>query len=189
MGVTVMAGRALAIMIVAVGPVVACAVESDDPPVAEATTTEVPASEDEASEDEATTTEAPTQDVYAIGETAHTSVFDVTVHQVVDPWESTNQFETPAEGHRYVAVEASLTNTEGDELETWSSLLGAEMTDNQGRPWNPAFAGTELPALDGDVGRGMTRRGWVVFEVTADATGFMLRIKGELTATGSLFAL
>lgn len=35
----------------------------------------------------------------------------------------------------------------------------------------------------------MTRRGWVVFEVGDDATGITLRLKGGLTATGSLFDL
>jgi hypothetical protein len=134
--------------------------------------------------------EAPTQDVYAVGDTAHTDVFDVTVNQVVDPWTSTNQFETPAEGHRFVAVEVSLVNTEGeDEITTWSSILGAELTDGQGRPWDVALAGTELPQLDGDVGKGMTRRGWVVFEVGGDATELQLRLKGSVTATGSLFQL
>src|SRR5699024_2356585 len=45
-----------------------------------------------------TTAAAPTQDVYAVGETAHTGVFDVTVHTVVSPWESGNQFEVAQPG-------------------------------------------------------------------------------------------
>jgi hypothetical protein len=172
----------------------ACASEGE-PLVASGSTTTEEEVEDETTQSVSTTTaepattEPPSQNIYSIGDTAHTSVFDVTVHQVVSPWQSTNQFETPQAGRHFVAVEASLTNTEGDELETWSSLLGAELTDTQGRPWEVAFAGTELPSLDGDVGRGMTRRGWVVFEVADDASGLLLRLKGELTATGSLFDL
>lgn len=159
------------------------------------TTTEAPTTTTEeatttTTEEETTTTAAaPTQDVYAVGETAHTGVFDVTVHTVVSPWESGNQFEVPQPGHHFVAVEASLVNVDGSELETWSSLLGAEITDSLGRPWDIAFAGYELPTLDGDVGLGMTRRGWVVFEVADDAAGLLLRLSGNLTATGSLFDL
>lgn len=161
------------------------------------TTTEPPPTTSTTEEGAATTTttdapdapDAPPQDVYAVGETAHTGVFDVTVHQVVSPWESGNQFEVPRPGHHFVAVEASLVNVDGDELEVWSSFLGAEVSDSLGRPWDTAFAGYELPTLDGDVGLGMTRRGWVVFEVADDATGLLLRIAGNVTATGSLFAL
>ena len=161
------------------------------------TTTEAPTTtmtEEETTtttEEETTTTAAaaPSQDVYAVGETAHTGVFDVTVHTVASPWESGNQFEVPQPGHHFVAVEASLVNVDGSELETWSSVLGAEITDSLGRPWDIAFAGYELPMLDGDVGLGMTRRGWIVFEVADDAAGLLLRLSGNLTATGSLFDL
>ncbi|HEX6424989.1 MAG TPA: DUF4352 domain-containing protein [Acidimicrobiales bacterium] len=181
------AGRLLVTIVATAAVATACATEAgegtvDTEPAEQGPTGGAPASG-------APQADAPSQDVYAIGETAHTSVFDVTVHQVVDGWESDNQFESPGAGHRFVAVEASLTNTEGEELETWSSLLGAELTDAQGRPWDVALAGSGVPTLDGDVGRGMTRRGWVVFEVGDDATGMTLRLKGGLTATGSLFDL
>lgn len=155
----------------------------------EATTTTAEATTTTTEEETTATEAAPAQDVYAVGETAHTGVFDVTVHEVVSPWVSGNQFEVPQPGHHFVAVEASLVNIDGSELETWSSLLGAEVTDSLGRPWNTAFAGVDLPMLDGDVGLGMTRRGWVVFEVADDATGLLLRLSGNLTATGSLFDL
>jgi len=153
-----------------------------------------------------TTTEAPTttapeedevdtagssagdQEVYAVGEWAHTSGFDVTVHQVQDPYVPTNEFETPQPGHRYVAVEVELRNT-SDGMQTFSSLLGAEVTDSMNRPWDIGFAGFDLPQIDGDVPPGGARRGWMVFEVAEDSTELILRIKGSLTATGSLFAL
>jgi len=183
------AGRLLATIVAAAALATACATETGEDTVGSRPAGRG-AGGDAASEGtDASEAGAPAQDVHAVGDVAHTSVFDVAVHQVVDRWESGNQFETPTAGHRFVAVEASLTNTEGDELETWSSLLGAELTDAQGRPWDVALAGSGLPTLDGDVGRGMTRRGWVVFEVGDDATGLTLRLKGELTATGSLFDL
>lgn len=128
------------------------------------------------------------QDVYAVGRTAHTGDFDVTLHQVQDPYAPTNQFETPQPGQRFVAVEVEVRNT-GDERLAMSTLLGAEVTDSQNRPWNVALAGTDLPHLDGEVGPGEARRGWIVFGVAQDATGLQLRLKGNLTATGSLFEL
>ena len=133
-------------------------------------------------------TSAGDQDVYAIGQWAHTGDFDVTVHQVVDPYVSTNELETPQPGHRFVAVEVELRNT-SDEVQTFSSLLGAEVTDSLNRPWDIGLAGFDLPQVDGDVPPGGARRGWMVFEVAEDSTGLLLRIKGNLTATGSLFAL
>lgn len=128
------------------------------------------------------------QEVYAVGQTAHTGDFDVTLHTVEDPYVSSNQFDRPSEGNRFVAVELTVTNT-SDEQQPLSTLLGAEVTDSLSRPWDVALAGLDLPQLDGMVPAGESRRGWIVFEVPNDATGLRLRIKGNLTATGSLFAL
>jgi hypothetical protein len=48
----------------------------------------------------------------------------------------------------------------------------------------------DLPLLDAaTVAPGEVRRGWTVFDVPPDATGFRVRCKGNLTATGSLFQL
>lgn len=128
------------------------------------------------------------QDLFAVGQTAHTGGFDVTLHAVTDPFMPTSQFERPQTNNRYVAVEVEATNT-GDDTETLSTLLGAEVIDSQNRHWNIAMTGTDLPRLDGQVPPGEARRGWIVFEVAHDATDLQLRIKGNLTATGSLFQL
>jgi len=128
------------------------------------------------------------QDVYTVGQTAHTGDFDVTLHQVTDPYSSSNPLERPQPNQRFVAVELEVANT-GDAAQTLSTLLGTELTDSQNRPWDIALAGTDLPHLDGNVAPGEARRGWVVFDVAQDATGLRLRIKGNLTATGSLFQL
>lgn len=128
------------------------------------------------------------QDVYAIGQTARTGDFDVTLHTVEDPYVPSNPFDRPGDGNRFVAVELTATNT-SDVQKPLSTMLGAEVTDSLSRPWDVAFAGFDLPQLDGMVPAGESRRGWIVFEVPNDATGLRLRIKGNLTATGSLFAL
>jgi Domain of unknown function (DUF4352) len=129
------------------------------------------------------------QDVYAIGETANTGDFDVTVHAVEDPFVPTNEFEVPAEGQRFVGVEATVTNTSDQPL-PFSTLAGVELFDQADRPWAVALAGTDRPQLDAPtVAPGEARRGWVVFSVPPDATELTLRVKGNLTATGSLFQL
>jgi Domain of unknown function (DUF4352) len=129
------------------------------------------------------------QDVYAVGQTAHTGDFDVTVHALEDPFAVNNQFEVPPEGHRFVGVEATVTNTGGEPL-PFSTLMGVELFDQLDRPWQIALAGTDRPQLDAPtVAPGESRRGWVVFSVPPDATELTLRVKGNLTATGSLFSL
>lgn len=133
----------------------------------------------------------PDGEVFALGQTAHTGDFDVTVHGVTDPFVPSNQFEPQApEGLRYVAVELTMTNTSDQPLPL-STLLGAEMTDSAGRLGTYSIAGiSELPRLDSaTTAPGEARRGWVVFEMPADATSLKLRVKGEITATGSLFQL
>jgi hypothetical protein len=128
------------------------------------------------------------QEVYTVGQTAHTGDFNIVLHTVTDPWVSTNEFDTPQPGNRFVAVEVEVKNTD-DEMDIVSTLLDAEVTDSMNRPWDIALAGFELPQVDGEVQPGEARRGWMVFEVPADATDLQLRIKGELTSTGSLFDL
>lgn len=128
------------------------------------------------------------QETYRLGETARTGDFDVTLNEVRDPFQPTNEFEVPSENHRLVAVELTATNT-GNDQQTLSTLLGAEVVDSLSRPWDIAIAGTDLPQLGGSVAPGESRRGWIVFEVASDATDLRLRIKGNLTAKGSVFLL
>jgi Domain of unknown function (DUF4352) len=162
--------------------------DDDETNTAETDTTEA---DTETTAAETETTEPPAeegQDVFAIGETAHTGDFDVTVHTVEDPL-ATSEFETPAAGNRFVGVEATVTNT-SDEPLPFSTLAGMELFDQLDRPWSVTIAGTDRPQLDAPtVAPGEARRGWVVFEVPPDATELTLRVKGNLTATGSLFDL
>ncbi len=131
---------------------------------------------------------SPSQATYTIGQTAHTGDFDVTLDTVENPYKPTNQFETPEAGQHFVALELTVKNN-ATEAKTMSTLLGAELQDSQSRPWGVALAGTNLPQLDGKVAVGESRRGWVVFNVADDAAGLKLRLKGNLTATGSVFVI
>lgn len=132
------------------------------------------------------------QDVYAVGDTAHTGDFDVTVHTVTDPFAPANQFDLqPAAGNRFVAVELTMTNTSGDPLPVSTAPGIVDLTDHLDRLGSFTLAGaSELPRIDTPtVAPGEARRGWVVFEVANDAAELHLRVKGNLTATGSLFRL
>jgi hypothetical protein len=129
------------------------------------------------------------QEVFAIGDTASTGDFDVTVHAFEDPFTEGTDIVPPDEGHRFVAVEVEMTNT-GDEPLPISTLALFEVIDQLDRPWAATISGSQRPALDeATVAPGQTRRGWVVFQVGNDATDLVVRIKGNITATGSLFAL
>jgi hypothetical protein len=129
-------------------------------------------------------------EVFSLGQTAHTGDFDVTVHAATDPFTPSNPAEpAPQPGNHYVAVDMTMANT-SDEPLTVSTLAMTELVDSSDRAWPVAIAGVDLPRLDAmNVGPGQTRRGWVVFEVGADATDLRVRVQGNLTATGSLFQL
>lgn len=147
------------------------------------------ATSDERPEEEPPEPETPPADAtLGVGDSDTTSGFEVTLLQVADPWQPTNEFERPSEGKRFVATELNLVNTRS-EAQSFSTILGLEMIDSLGQRWNVAFAGFELPSLDGDVPAGTNIRGWAVYEVPADATGLQLVVKGSLTASGVRFHL
>ena len=156
-----------------------------DAPAADAPAAEAPAAEAPAAE---TAAPAPSSGPLTVGTTGNTSGFDVTLLQYVDQWQSTNQFETPSPGMRFVAVELDMVNTR-EEVQPFSTLLGLELIDSLGQRWNVALAGVDLPRLDGDVAPGSNIRGWQVFEVPADATGLRLKVQGSITASGIEFQL
>lgn len=135
-----------------------------------------------------TTSAPPTQASYSVGQTAHTGDFDVTLNTVENPYTPTNRFEKPPAGQHFVGVELTVKNTTSDQ-KTMSTLMGAEVTDSLSRPWHSTFAGVDRPQLDGTVAANDSRRGWIFFALPDDATGLKLRMKGSLTATGSLFVL
>jgi hypothetical protein len=75
------------------------------------------------------------------------------------------------------------------ERRTFSTLLGLEVVDSDNQAWDVALALVDRPNVEGDYQPGETKRGWATFEVPDASTGLKLRVKGSVTATGSLFAL
>lgn len=124
-------------------------------------------------------------EVFAVGDLVELGDWQVRVHGVTDPVESTNSVITPAPGTRWVAVDAEVTNT-GSEPETVSSLVCFEIVDDQNRSYTMTITGEEGPAPpDGEVAPGASRRGTMTYEVPADAAGLRLTFQCDLLSTGS----
>lgn len=124
-------------------------------------------------------------EVFAIGDLVQLGDWQVRVHGVTDPVQSTNSILAPAPGNRWVAVDVEVTNT-GTSPQTVSSLLCFEVADDQNRSYNltlTADPGAASP--DGEVAAGAGRRGTVTYEVPADAAGLRLTFKCDLFSTGS----
>lgn len=125
-----------------------------------------------------------------VGSSDDSGGFVFTVHQVVDPWVPVSEWAAPPAGMRLVAVEVTVAN-QGGGVEVWSSALGAEVADTESRVWQTGFAAPDpgMAGVDGDVQPGGERRGWFSFEVPADAQLVELRLRGNLTAAGAVWAI
>lgn len=130
----------------------------------------------------------PDDDHYQIGDTATTSGLNVTLHEVKDPFETSNPLFGPSDGHRYVSADITLENS-GDSRTSFSTVLGLEVKDTDNRVWNVTITADNLSGLDGDLVAGESRRGTAVFEVPVESVIAELWIKGSLTASGAVFRI
>lgn len=124
-------------------------------------------------------------DVFAVGDLVELGDWQVQIHGVTDPVESSNEFLTPSPGNRWVAADVEVTNT-GTEPQTVSSLMCFEIADDQNRSYTLTItgdAGSSPP--DGEVAAGSARRGTLTYEVPDDAAGLRLSFKCDLFSTGS----
>jgi len=124
-----------------------------------------------------------------IGDTATTGAFAVTAHAFEDPVIEPDDLLDTVAGHRLVTVETTVTNT-SSRRQSFSTMLLVELVDSLERTWPASVFGvSDRPGLDASVAPGASRRGWVGFEVPTDTTGFRLRVKGDLAAEVTTFAL
>lgn len=124
-----------------------------------------------------------------IGATATTGAFGVTAHAFEDPVIQPDDLIDTVAGHRLVAVETTVTNTSSSR-QSFSTMLLVELVDSLERTWSASVFGvSDRPGLDARVAPGVSRRGWVGFEVPADATGFRFSVKGNLAAEATTFSL
>ena len=98
----------------------------------------------------------------------------VTIVQIVDGAESTNQFLQPSEGKKYYAIEVVVENVGTSEV----SSLDWKMRDSNDNELPRAFVsgvGEELETFYSDLTPGGKKRGWVVFEIDEAATAKWIR--------------
>lgn len=126
--------------------------------------------------------------VYKVGDTARTGDFEVTVYGFKDPQSTSNQFDKPASGNRFISVDVQVAN-KGSAQQTFSSVLGFHLVDSANRQYDSKITTVEPRAPDGQIPAGGAIRGMAMFEVPEGTTGLRLRVQGNITASGAFFAL
>jgi hypothetical protein len=124
---------------------------------------------------------------FAIGDTARSDAFDVTVYGFKNP-QAPGQFLKPSPGSHYVSVDVQLANR-GTSQQNFSSLLQVHLLDGSNRQFDPTFGEIAPPAPDGEIPPGQAIRGQVLFEIPDATTGLRVRVQGSLTAAGAYFTL
>ena len=109
----------------------------------------------------------------------------ITLNGIADPWIPDNQFIQPPAGIRYVAFEVTIENTGGTGTHV-SNPFNLELTDVQDFAYAAAFFGPQ-PALRAvRLGSGQKTRGWVTFEVNAEAPLKLLRYDPKISTTNDI---
>jgi hypothetical protein len=124
-------------------------------------------------------------DDFAIGDTIEIGDFRFVVYDFVDPFPDNTDTTSPSEDDRWVAVDAALTNLDDDEVTVQETAV-FEIQDSTYQGYNVIDTDENLPELGGDIPAGETRRGTLVFEVPAEATGLRLSFAGDVYASGSV---
>jgi len=139
----------------------------------------------------ATSSSGNTKASYAVGETASTGDFEVTVYGFENPQPSGNEFVTARPGWHYVSVDVEITNPDSEDQQSFSSLFGFHLLDGENRQYDEDLfdAGLEPGAPGGEIAAGQSVRGFVAFEVPDGTSGLKLRVQGSLTASGAVFDL
>lgn len=122
-----------------------------------------------------------TPPVFTVGQAVSLGEWTVTAHGVTDNFES--MFK-PAEGNRFVLVDVEVGYT-GEGPQPVSSLLCFELQDSENRAHPISAQGNPIGSMDGEITPGGARRGGLVYEVPASATGLRLNFKCDLMTRGS----
>ncbi len=134
------------------------------------------------------TTKPSTKSSNAVGDTARTSDFDITVFGFKNPASTTNPFDKAKAGMHYVAVDVQVANR-GTKQQSFSSLLGFHLVDGANRQYDMVITTITPGPPDGEIPAGEAIRGFAVFEVPDGSTGLRLRVQGSITASGAFFTL
>ena len=124
---------------------------------------------------------------HAIGKTAHTGDFDVTVNGAQDPYAPATMLEAAPAGSHLVVIDVTMHNTNPSMDSIVSANAMFELTDGRGAVAALASV-SSLDPIDTIVPHGDSRRGYVVFSVPDGAARPLhLRVKGEVSAGGVVF--
>lgn len=126
---------------------------------------------------------ASSSEVFRVGDLVALGEWQIRVHSVTDPLNSSNEFITPSTGNRWVAVDVEVTN-KASESAIVSTLMCLELQDASNQNFSIALTAEDFPELDGEVAANSARRGTVVFEVPQSAAGLVLKFNCDLFSTG-----
>lgn len=114
--------------------------------------------------------------------------YRVTLVKIVDGATSSNMFQVPAEGKKYLLFQVVVENAGTSSL----YLSGTEwaLRDGNNFDYDPVFAPVgfaEGEALTGEVGPGGKRQGIVVFEIPQDAQPLFLKFDPNMVTPGEIY--
>ena len=147
-----------------------------------------PSTSEDAAAASAITDPAPTQvagesksRVYAIGELAQATDFEMKIHQVrvckVD------EFHQPRTGHIKLGVDAWIRGTTDREVPV--NPFNATLTDSQGNSYNMAFGGCSPGLRSVRLRKDDVTRGFISFEIPKQARGLKLEFRPFVLRTGN----
>lgn len=113
----------------------------------------------------------------ALGDRIQSGGLQLVVQVVDDPFEGANAVVTAPAGKRWVATEVEVTNM-SDGPVTLSEQNHFALRDPANARFKPTDTAEDLPALDGVLSPGQTRRGMVVFELPENARQLRLVFSG-----------
>lgn len=122
---------------------------------------------------------------FKVGDEVKLGDWTVKVWGVADPQAAVNQYAKPTAGSRWVGLDAEVRNLSSDPANV-SSILCFKVQDSANREYTEDIAtGIKPEPPDGEVAPGAAKRGTIVFEVPAEATGLKLNFKCELFSSGT----
>jgi hypothetical protein len=121
---------------------------------------------------------------FKVGDEVKLGDWRVKVWGVQDPLPPPSEFEQPAAGNRYVAVDTEVFN-DSKTPQSVSSIACFELQDAANKSYNMTIVTGAPNPPDGEIAPGQSRRGTLVYEVPTTSTGLKLVFKCDLFSTGS----
>jgi Domain of unknown function (DUF4352) len=122
---------------------------------------------------------------FGVGDEVKLGDWTVKVWGVTDPQAPVNEYLKPKDGFRWVTLDTEVRNLSSDPASV-SSLLCFHVQDSANREYDENIVSGITPGPpDGEVATKAAKRGNVVFEVPADATGLKLNFKCDLFSSGT----